>query len=41
MATRGVYSTDTRDVTLKFDENNKLTAVYDANTDVPYYEMVW
>ncbi|MBQ6395158.1 MAG: PASTA domain-containing protein, partial [Atopobiaceae bacterium] len=37
----GVYSTDTRDVTLKFDENNKLTAVYDANTDVPYYEMVW
>ena len=37
----GVYSTDTRNVTLKFDENNKLTSIYDAETDVPSYEMVW
>jgi hypothetical protein len=35
----GVTSTDTRTVTLGFDDDAKLTSFSDLQTDVPYYEL--
>ncbi len=35
----GITSTDTRTVTLTFDDNDRLTAFSDPQTDIPYYTM--
>jgi hypothetical protein len=35
----GVTSTDTRTVTLGFDDDAKLASFSDPQTDVPYYEL--
>ena len=35
----GVTSTDTRTVTLGFDDDTKLASFSDPQTDVPYYEL--